>query len=1757
MLLRVTDGGVVRDVEVRVGANARVGDLAACLGFGRRRGDGQAPGSLDLWVDGQLLAADRLLAEVSVLDGALVSDHPTAPAPAQQPAARGVGLDVVGGLDAGRTVQLGSSGIRLGRGSGNDVVVADPTVSRRHCAITPDSHGVVVEALPSANGVLVDGNPLTPARPYRAVVGQDVACGAAVLHVVERGPRPPPAALQRGAHDGESKLPFYRQPPAYPSSPRITLDTPAAPSRPGKGTFPVSSLFVPLVMAGAIVAITRRPEYAAFAALSPVMLLVNYGEARHRRRRSASGDSRRFGGELADFEHELVAACRMEQEARRARCPDLASLTRWAAEANPRLWERRSGHPAFAELAVGTGEVRWQPQLQGSDPPEEAEEALERLGWLRRVPITVSFAPGRVLGLAGPRPYVLAMARAVLLQAAVLHGPSDLALAAMVSAEGAGDWDWVKWFPHASIEGDEAVKGGVGTLLYAGPGAGDRLATDLDRVPPPGLALVVLDAEHLPDAGDSWVRRVYKAGRATAGIAVASTPAALPSICDPVVTIDADTGAARLRPREGRAVELDPLGAGAATSLATSLALARFRDPESDDEMPSRTSRSLVELLGADSAEGVRRRWHQAPDLPAPFATVPGGEAQVDPGGTGPRLVVTGPSASGRSDLLRAMAVSLAATVDPRRLHLVLVGRALAPCAALPHVVSSTSDSEPTALSTLVEHLEVGKRRPGRADAGGAHTVVMVDDLAGLRRSAPEPTARLVRLLGDLAGGGAGEDRPGFAVGCSELWADVHPVLAGEDVGHVSFAELDGAGSKADLGSWRPRPTAVPQPLRPATINLSTDLSQRPTTRPFRLEPDAASAPSEHGPERVAAQPDLARLVEAVRTAAREEGIEPPGSPFGHDGAPALAPPAVDLADLLGVDDLEHLDPRRMWSDWPNRSPLAVPLGLGVDGAPVVLDLKEPAYGGMGPHGVVVGATGSGKSELLRTLVVALALTHPPEALSFVLVDFKGGATFEGLARLPQVGGMVTNLEGDLTLVDRVRDAITGELLRRQRLLRDAGNLGHISRYAERRAAGDAIPPLPTLVVILDEFVELLSNAPDFVDVLLNVGRVGRSVGVYLLLASQQLEEGRLRGLDRNLRYRLALRTETATESRAVLGVPDAAALPSTPGSAYLRVGPAPLRQFRAAYVSAPHRPGDRQTIVDVAVSRVSQAGAEPARQVWLPPLPPALPLARLLPDLSVDPVRGLVAKKWPFVGRLRVPLGLIDRPIQQAQEPMVLDLSAAQGNVAVVGAPQSGKSTLLRTLMLSLAVTHAPSEVQCYAVDLGGGTLATMAELPHVGAVAARQQPELVRRLVAEVDRLLDRREELFARHRIDGPASMRALRSAGGLPGEPYGDVFLLIDGWGSFRQEFESLEPLVSELARRGLGYGIHVVVTASRWGELRSAFQDSFASRVELRLNNPADSQIDRRAAARVRPDMPGRGLSGTKELVQVALPRIDQGDGHDELTTATRDAVRQVSAAWPAAAAPPVRLLPEHVDLEAVLAAVPPEAAGLPVGLGESDLGPVVVDLDGGSAHFVVFGDAESGKTTFLATLAASIAARRSPDRAQLLVVDYRRTLLDSLPDSHVRTYAGAAPVTQQAVSALRAELESRLPSADVTAAQLRQRSWWSGPDIYVLVDDYDLVVGATGGPLGPLADLLPQGRDVGLHVVLARRVAGATRASFDPVLARVREVSGAGLLLCGDRQEGPLLGTYRASEQPAGRGLLVARRAAPQLVQVATVGEQP
>lgn len=524
------------------------------------------------------------------------------------------------------------------------------------------------------------------------------------------------------------------------------------------------------------------------------------------------------------------------------------------------------------------------------------------------------------------------------------------------------------------------------------------------------------------------------------------------------------------------------------------------------------------------------------------------------------------------------------------------------------------------------------------------------------------------------------------------------------------------------------------------------------------------------------------------------------------------------------------------------------------------------------------------------------------------------------------------------------------------------------------------------------------------------------------------------------------------------------------------------------------------------------------AYKMWLPPLTDPTPVNELVErDHQRRP--------------LRFGLGIMDEPRRHRQEVWGVDVSAAGGNIAVGGAPQTGKSTFLQTLMLSAGATHSPREVQFYCVDLGGGGLMYLEDLPHVGGVATRAEPDRVNRVVAEVKAVLRAREHVFKQYRVGSIAAYREMRQDPNNPAaqDPFGDVFLVIDGWPAFVAEFPDLEPVVQDLAGQGLAFGVHVIISTPRWTELKSRVRDYLGTKVEFRLGDVNETQIDR-ITREIPANRPGRAVSLEKHHLMMGVPRLDGVHSADNIVGAISDAVQQISARY-TEHAPQVRVLPDRIHLDQLDPNPPGPDSDyrtrwtVPVGVRESDL-TVAYNHMNVTPHLLIFGAPKSGKTRIAHAVAQAICRRNSPQQVRFMLADYRSGLLDAVPDSHLLD-AGAINrnhgALEESIKALAFNLQKRLPPPDLTTAQLRARSWWSGPDVVLLVDDWHMIVAASGmvPPMAPLAPLLPAAADIGLHIIVTCQMSQAHKSTMDRFVGAAYGAGSPTLFLSGEKNDFP------------------------------------
>ncbi len=869
---------------------------------------------------------------------------------------------------------------------------------------------------------------------------------------------------------------------------------------------------------------------------------------------------------------------------------------------------------------------------------------------------------------------------------------------------------------------------------------------------------------------------------------------------------------------------------------------------------------------------------------------------------------------------------------------------------------------------------------------------------------------------------------------------------------------------------------------------------------------------------------------------------------------------AAELPDSSRLLDVLHLEPPTLeaiagrWNT-SGQSTVAM-VGESYEG-PFAVDLARD-----GPHGLVAGTTGSGKSELLQTIVASLATANRPDAMTFVLIDYKGGSAFKDCARLPHTVGMVSDLDGHLT--QRALASLSAELKRRETILLTAG-AKDIEDYGAALRANPRLEPMPRLLLIIDEFASLVAELPDFVTGLVGIAQRGRSLGVHLILATQRPAGVVSADIRANTNLRIALRVTDASESSDVIDVPDAAWISkSTPGRCYVRSGaggPVGVQSSRiggrrpgsAGPVRSPVRvvplpwqvlgrpmpeigpraaaddgqvATDLSVLVDAISGAAKRLGYDEQRSPWLPPLAELVTLEDLPPaeetaDSEVPPV----------------PFGIIDVPARQAREPMVLDL-ARGGHVVVAGAARSGRSTVLRTIAGSVAAYASPADVHIYALDCGTGALQPLALLPHCGAVISRDESDRVERLFGRLRGEITRRQQVLAAGGFAGVAEQRAHVAD---PAQRLPWIVVLVDWWEGFNAAYEKYDygRLIDgflQLLREGAAVGMRAVVTTDRLA-LTGQTGTVFEHRMLLRLTDPGDSAlagISERSLPSHQP--PGRiMIEGTPDPLEVQVALLDP----DPSGPAQVAALRRLGEASLARHGPaegtrrPLRVdaLPPRITLDEARRLVPgftpPSPLWALVGAGGDELGPLGLDIAEEGPGLTVAGPPRSGRSTTLLTMATSLLDSGTP----LLVVTPRRSPLRSL-DGRPGVIAVLGPGTAPE------ELTAAIGDRDEYA---------------VVIDDAELLF---NGPLSaPLEKILVSGRDAEHGLIIAGATGDLARAYSGFIKETLKSRCGV-LVAVEAPTDGDLFGVRlprNASLGSLGRGLLV-RPGTVTPVQLAVTG---
>ncbi|WP_392973292.1 FtsK/SpoIIIE domain-containing protein [Streptomyces sp. LN245] len=676
-------------------------------------------------------------------------------------------------------------------------------------------------------------------------------------------------------------------------------------------------------------------------------------------------------------------------------------------------------------------------------------------------------------------------------------------------------------------------------------------------------------------------------------------------------------------------------------------------------------------------------------------------------------------------------------------------------------------------------------------------------------------------------------------------------------------------------------------------------------------------------------------------------------------------------------------------------------IGESYDG-PFGIDMRRD-----GPHGLIAGTTGSGKSELLQTIVASLAVANTPENMTFVLVDYKGGSAFKDCVKLPHTVGMVTDL--DAHLVERALESLGAELKRREHILA-AADAKDIEDYQDLVRRDPSHAPVPRLLIVIDEFASMVRDLPDFVTGLVNIAQRGRSLGIHLLLATQRPSGVVSPEIRANTNLRIALRVTDGGESSDVIDSPEAGHISkSTPGRAYVRLGHASLVPFQSGRVGG-RRPGaadpaalapwagplgwtdlgraalvkpkaeqreeeeitDLKVLVDAVREANHSLGIPPQHSPWLPALSETL----LLDEITAPAFAGGPGKLPP------APYGVEDLPADQARRPVVVDF-ASFGHLLIGGAPRSGRSQILRTIAGSLARTHSAADVHLYGIDCGNGALNALTRLPHCGAVVGRNQTERVVRLIARLKGELTRRQDLLADKGFADIGEQRAAEPEG----ERLPHIVVLLDRWEGWlptlgEYDHGDLTDQLTAMMREGASVGVHLVMTGDRQilsTRIGSLTEDKYA----LRLADRSDFSLIGVNARKIPEEIPpGRGYRnehGTE--TQFALLTEDStGQGQAAALTAIGEAAAARDAGLPRERRPfRVDVLPTRIGFADAWEMRDPDASRSRlwslVGIGGDDVMGFGPDLSRGVPTFVVAGPAKSGRSTTLMNMARSYLAQ--------------------------------------------------------------------------------------------------------------------------------------------------------------------------------------
>lgn len=758
----------------------------------------------------------------------------------------------------------------------------------------------------------------------------------------------------------------------------------------------------------------------------------------------------------------------------------------------------------------------------------------------------------------------------------------------------------------------------------------------------------------------------------------------------------------------------------------------------------------------------------------------------------------------------------------------------------------------------------------------------------------------------------------------------------------------------------------------------------------------------------------------------------------------------ISLFELLNIIAVDDIDLENRWNTSRVFKSMSAPLGVSKTGI-VNLDLHDKAHG---PHGLVAGTTGSGKSEILQTYILSMATLYHPYEVGFVIIDFKGGGMVNQFKNLPHLLGAITNIDGKQ--INRSLMSIKAELEKRQRLFAEV-EVNHIDKYIQRFKAGEATVPLPHLILIVDEFAELKAEQPEFMKELISAARIGRSLGVHLILATQKPSGQVNEQIWSNSRFKLCLKVQSQEDSNEVLKSPLAAEIKEA-GRAYLQVGNNEIFElFQSAYSGSPDRMEDAGSrINEFALYDISLSGKK--KPIYVQKHKKEAGNSRTQLEVIVDYVHDYCEKKAisklsdiclpPLPGVLKyvdlpksskepgvcVRIGMYDDPSNQYQGEISINLS--EDNLIIVGSAQYGKTNTLQTIIRDLVENYSSNQVNVYILDFGSMILKNLEKLKHIGGVIISSEEERVINLFKMLTCELAHRKERLA---TEGVSSFVSYLDAGftDLP-----QIVLMIDNLTALQQLYPSESELLLNLCREGNTVGISIIVANSQTNGIGFKYLSNFAQRIALFCNDSGEytSLFDR---TRIAPDnLPGRVLVDINhQIMEGQIFLAFEGEREIDRVTTMRSYAVDINEHNSGSPAKPIPVVPEIVTI-ASLKAQHPElcqaAYQIPFGMNYADMRIEYLNLLQNGV-LGILGREEGGKTNFVLNVLSVIQSNIFSNLTKAYIFDDSRHKLESVNEyGCVETYTTDISVAKSMIEEIHSTLSERKLNISTSGANITQ-----------------------------------------------------------------------------------------------------------------------